>query len=407
MNKINNKSLISYSLLAFCLSFVGMPLYIYLPNYYADNFDISLQTIALILLATRLFDTVQDPILGILSDKFSYLKRKIIFYFSPLLGLSFLLLFYPLDFFSIEIWLVVFLITTYSFFSIIYINYQSYSVAFSDDYHFKTKIISYREFSFIFGIIFAAASPAILFPYFGEVRSFLFIGIAYFVLISSFALNFYFYAPKNIYKKEVRGSLKTIFEIKILRKYFIVFFLNAVASSIPAVLILFFVDNVINAKNLVGLFLILYFSGLLIGVVLWTKLSKIINNKVRTFVISILFTVVIFVWCYFLGEGDVLFYAMICVLSGIGFGGDFALSYSILTDLIQKYRLENSQTTIFGITNFIIKISLTLSSAILIYCIGAFENDAIYQAQFISFSYALLPIIFRILAAFTLHKNFK
>ncbi|MFT6219717.1 MAG: Na+/melibiose symporter-like transporter, partial [Rickettsiales bacterium] len=271
----------------------------------------------------------------------------------------------------------------------------------------KTKIISYREFSFIFGIIFAAASPAILFPYFGEVRSFLFIGIAYFVLISSFALNFYFYAPKNIYKKEVRGSLKTIFEIKILRKYFIVFFLNAVASSIPAVLILFFVDNVINAKNLVGLFLILYFSGLLIGVVLWTKLSKIINNKVRTFVISILFTVVIFVWCYFLGEGDVLFYAMICVLSGIGFGGDFALSYSILTDLIQKYRLENSQTTIFGITNFIIKISLTLSSAILIYCIGAFENDAIYQAQFISFSYALLPIIFRILAAFTLHKNFK
>ncbi|MFT7098479.1 MAG: Na+/melibiose symporter-like transporter [Rickettsiales bacterium] len=384
-----------------------MPLYIYLPNYYADNFRVSLQTIAIILLVTRLFDTIQDPIFGIVSDKFSHFKRKIICYFSPLLGLSFLLLFYPLNFFSIEVWLIIFLITTYSFFSIIYINYQSYAVAFSDDYHFKTKIISYREFAFIFGIIFAAASPAILFPYFGEIRSFLFIGIAYFVLISAFAFNFYFHAPKNVYKKESGGSLKSVFRIPILRKYFIVFFLNAVASSIPAVLILFFVENVINAKNLVGLFLILYFSGLLIGVVLWTKLSKKINNKVRTFVISILFTVFIFAWCYFLVEGDIVFYAIICVLSGIGFGGDFALSYSILTDLIQKHHLENSQTTIFGITNFIIKISLTLSSSILIYCIGSFENDAVFQTQFISFSYALLPIIFRVFAAFTLHKNFK
>ncbi|MFT5703754.1 MAG: GPH family glycoside/pentoside/hexuronide:cation symporter [Rickettsiales bacterium] len=406
-SELSKKSLVSYSLLAFCLSFIGLPLYIYLPNYYADNFGVSLQVIAIILLATRLFDTIQDPIFGIISDKLPHLKKKIICYFSPLLGISFLLLFHPLKIFSIEVWLVIFLITTYSFFSIIYINYQSYAVSFSEDYHTKTKIISYREFAFIFGIIFAAASPAIIFRYFSEVDSFLFIGIAFFTIISAFALNFYFYAPQNTYKKESSGNLKAIFQIQILRKYFTIFFLNAVSSSIPAVLILFFVENVINAKNLVGLFLILYFSGLLIGVVLWTRLSKILNNKVKTFVISILFTVFIFIWCYFLGEGDVLFYAIICVLSGIGFGGDFALSYSILTDLIQKHRLENNQTTIFGITNFIIKISLTLSSSILIYCIGAFENDAVYQKQFISFSYALLPIIFRVLAAFTLHKNFK
>jgi Na+/melibiose symporter-like transporter len=118
-------------------------------------------------------------------------------------------------------------------------------------------------------------------------------------------------------------------------------------------------------------------------------------------------TVFIFIFCYFLGEGDILYYAIICVLSGIAFGGDFALSFSILTDIIQKDKLQNNQTIIFGFCNFMIKISLTLSSSILIYFIGFFENNIQLQSEFISFSYALLPIIFRILAGVILYRNFK
>jgi Na+/melibiose symporter-like transporter len=281
-------------------------------------------------------------------------------------------------------------------------------VSFSDDYHLKTKIISYREVSFVLGIIFAAASPAILFKYFSETNSFFLIGLVYLVLIVIFAIIFYLHAPNNNYQsKASKGGLKKILQKPILRKYFTVFLLNSLSSSIPAVLILFFVDNVINAKHLVGMFLLLYFFGLLLGVMIWTKLSKILNDKIKTFVISIIFTIFIFGWCYFLGEGDIFFYGVICILSGIGFGGDFALSYSILTDLIQKHKLQNNETTIFGITNFIIKISLTLASSTLIYFIGALENDPSGKKQFISFSYALLPIIFRSCGAFILYKNFK
>jgi len=405
---MTNKNLISYSLLAFCLSFIGLPIYIYLPNYYADNFAVSLKTMAIILLLTRLVDTIQDPIFGIVSDKIPHLKKEIVCYFSPLLGVSFLLLFYPLGAFNIETWLTIFLIITYSFFSIIYINYQSYAVSLSDDYHLKTKIISYREVFFILGIIFAAASPAILFKYFSETESFLIIGVAYIFLITIFALIFYYFSLQNNYEvKPSKNNLKLILQKPTLRKYFIIFLLNSISSSIPAALILFFVENIINAKHLVGIFLLLYFFGLLVGVMFWTKLSKILNDKVKTFVISIIFTVFIFGWCYLLGEGDIMVYGIICILSGIGFGGDFALSYSILTDLIQKYKLQNSESTIFGITNFIIKISLTIASSVLIYCIGTMENEPDSKKQFISFSYALLPILFRISAAFILYKNFK
>jgi glycoside/pentoside/hexuronide:cation symporter, GPH family len=164
--KINNRSLTAYSLLSFCLAFIGLPIYIYLPNYYADNFNISLQTIAIILLFTRLVDTVQDPIFGVISDKYSQWKKKIIAWLSPLLGIAFLLLFYPLTINCIELWLIVFIILTYSLFSLIYINYQSYAVGFTTNYPLKPKIIAYREVCFILGIIFAASTPSLLFKFF-------------------------------------------------------------------------------------------------------------------------------------------------------------------------------------------------------------------------------------------------
>lgn len=145
----------------------------------------------------------------------------------------------------------------------------------------------------------------------------------------------------------------------------------------------------------------------MIGVTLWTKLSKQLNDKVTTFIIALLSTSIVFICCYFVTEGDIFLYGIICILSGIGFGGDFALGYSILTDLIQKYKLQNNQTSIFGVTNFLIKISLTLSSAILIYFIGVFENNIIIKKEFISFSYAILPVLFRIAAAIILYKNFR
>ncbi len=405
--RLRNKNLISYSLLAFCLAFMGLPLYIYLPNYYADNFDITLQNIALILFATRLIDTVQDPIFGLISDKYSHLKRKIIFYLSPIMGFSFLLLFHPLDFLNIHLWLIIFLIITFSLFSAIYINYQSYSVNFSRDYHVKTKIIAYREIAFISGIIFAALIPSVLFKIFDEVTSFLIIGFIYFILTIVFSLIFYFFAPKNNHQIKQKPNFKEIFNNKTLRKFALVFLFNMLASVVPAILIIFFFEKILDAKNLVGIFLLLYFTGLMVGTILWSKLSKILNNKSRTWLISMSLTLPIFSFCYFLGNGNIIYYGVICILSGISFGGDFALAYSILTDIIQKDKLENNQTIIFGFCNFIIKISLTLISSVLIYFIGFFENNTSLQDNFISFSYALLPIFFRIIAGSILYKNFK
>ena len=91
MAKINNKNLIAYSCLAFSISFIGLPIYIYLPNYYINNFNIGLKEMGLILLFTRFIDALQDPIFGIVSDKYLSKKKLLIVLLSPFLGLSFFL----------------------------------------------------------------------------------------------------------------------------------------------------------------------------------------------------------------------------------------------------------------------------------------------------------------------------
>ena len=58
-----------YGLLGLPLAFVALPLYVLLPNYYARGFGVPLATLGAVLLGTRLFDAVIDPLLGRWSDR--------------------------------------------------------------------------------------------------------------------------------------------------------------------------------------------------------------------------------------------------------------------------------------------------------------------------------------------------
>lgn len=402
---MKNKSLISYAFLAFPLAFIGLPIYIYLPNFYNRNFNISLQEVATILFFSRLFDAMLDPFIGFFSDRSSALKKKIITFSAIGLGLSVLLLFSPPSFFGIKTTLILSLILTYSLFSIIWINHQSLVVSFSKDYNEKTKIIALRETFFICGIILASILPSILQQFFSETESFKIIGFFYLILVSLAALFFQKFCQFKAEKNHHRIDLKQIFEKKLVR-FFSIFFLNSIASSIPASLITFYVATVLNLESKIGVFLIIYFIGIIIGISFWTRISQKLNDKVRTWLISSLVTIAVFPFCYFLGAEDFWPYALICLISGFGFAGDFCINYSILTDIIQEKKLQKIESTIFAALNFLIKISLTATSAALIYYLGVVRDSGNLETEklYLSLSYALFPLLFKLISTFTLFK---
>lgn len=57
-----------YGALGLPLAFVALPLYVVLPNHYAEAFGVPLATLGALLLAARLFDAVADPWIGRLVD---------------------------------------------------------------------------------------------------------------------------------------------------------------------------------------------------------------------------------------------------------------------------------------------------------------------------------------------------
>ena len=60
------------------LSAAGLPIYIYAPKYYADNYGVSLTALGAILFGLRLFDVVQDPVLGWISERLTNGKAELL-----------------------------------------------------------------------------------------------------------------------------------------------------------------------------------------------------------------------------------------------------------------------------------------------------------------------------------------
>ena len=60
---------VAYSLPAFALAIIGIPVYVYIPKFYTDVVGIDIAVAGALLFGVRLFDAVTDPLMGTLSDR--------------------------------------------------------------------------------------------------------------------------------------------------------------------------------------------------------------------------------------------------------------------------------------------------------------------------------------------------
>ena len=66
-----------YGLMALPLAFVALPLYVFLPNYYARSFGLPLASLGVLLLLARVADALIDPLLGRWIDRlFAHSKSQ-------------------------------------------------------------------------------------------------------------------------------------------------------------------------------------------------------------------------------------------------------------------------------------------------------------------------------------------
>ncbi len=410
------KSILNYAALGLPLGFIGMPLYVYLPKFYAEELGVSLITLSILLLAARLVDTVQDPLIGWYSDHLAQkrktsVRKPIIMMCLPLLTLLFLALLIPQPWLSPIAWISTFMILTYTVYSFLSINYYTMAAEISEDYNQQTRLVSAREGFALLGIAIGSIIPSVLLAVDNKLQAHFVTWTFFLVILLLSAFSFYRYAP-SVAKFSKPSSEPIFAALKIVindRAYLILagtFLLSTIAASLPATIVLFYIEDVLEAKAYFGAFLGGYFICALAGLPLWSNLSSKIGKK-RTWELSMVGSIVGFICATFLGPGDLLPYALICILTGFCLGADLSMPFSMLADVVKSSKNKAKYYAIWGMLG---KLSLALAGSMGLFVLGLLgyepgQNVTENTRWSIAISYALIPCIIKLGSLVTLHLS--
>lgn len=420
-NVIPLLSLLQYGALALPLAFAGFPLYIYAPDLYSTYAGVSLGMIGALLMATRIIDAVQDPLIGKLSDDFSRYRLLIVGLGCLALGLGFSGVFNPPldspDKLFVAGWFFFFLVVTKTAFSILVINLNSLGSLWSRDKEQKTKITASREAFTLIGLLAAAALPQILFS--DRAPSLAFAALSWGVLgaIAAGYIVFAYWMKNGFAKSEgayARHRYKYRDFLKVFQgrkaSFFIVFTVSMVASSMPSVLVIFFIRDYLQLGDQTGLLLFLYFLSGAVTMPFWGWAAGRFG-KLKCWFSSMVLAVVTFIWAYFLGAGDFTAYALVCLLSGLSMGAELSIPPALLSDLLDEDETQYQTGAAFSVFAFLTKSAFALASFLALGLLGyggfqpGGENDA-QALHMLALTYALLPCSIKLLSAGLLYFYF-
>lgn len=412
--------LVAYAALATPLAMAALPVYVHVPKLYGDDLGLSLGLVGAILLAARLLDALQDPLLGWWSDRVAARsgdRRAFIVAAVPLLALGLIGLFHPpaLTGAPLAAWLAVCLGIVYVGFSLGAISYFAMGAELSPDYHERTRVTAARGAFGVVGVLVAAALPDWLAAAGGGpgslgdgLRRFSLLYVPILLIAAAATL---FGSPRvgplhpaaAPAERTLLRSLLAPLTNSGFRGLLFVFVVSGVASAIPATLILFYVQDVLERPELSGAFLALYFLFGAAGMPFWVAASRRVGKK-RAWLIGMLMSVAAFVWAFFLGPGDAFGFGMVCALSGIAYGAELALPPSILADVVDRDRAAGTQRpdgAYFGLWQLTEKLNLALAAGLALPMLGAlgYQPGTVQAAMGpLSTMYAAVPCALKLLA---------
>lgn len=406
---------IAYSIPALPMAAFAVPIYIYIPPFYAQELGISLAAIGTVLTLARIIDAFAQPVIGILSDHFNtrWGRRKPWVGFSaPLILVAAIMLCLPppgAGSMYLFIWSVVIYLAS----SALTLPHSAWGAELSGDYHERSHIVAWREGLTVIGTLVATVIPSLVTKYSGDDPHLPLISIVVFAgvmlpLSIPFALRRVPEMPVLKFgDNDWRAGMRIVWRNHPFRLLLLAFFLNGVANSLPATLFLLFVTHVLNAAAFQGMLLFSYFAAGVLSVPIWLMLARRFG-KHRVWAASMLWTCLIFVWVPFLSLGDVASFLTISILSGIGLGADMVLPASMQADVVDADTLESgAQRTglYFSMWSVATKLSLAGAVGISFPLLGYIGFDA--QAPHngadalmgLALLYSIVPVVLKILSA--------
>ena len=417
MKTLTFPALLGYGLFGLPLALVALPIYVYVPQFYAERFSLSLALIGGVLLLSRILDAFVDPAIGQWIDRRRSGTgfRRFVALSLPLLICGFVALFHPPGFADTQpfaglpyAWMMGSLVVVYLGFSIATIAYQSWGAALTQERAQRAQLSAIRETFGLAGVIIAAALPG--------VAGTGWLSTAFIVTLLAGAIVLLNYSPRpqgsahRIAPQSIArvADLFAPFRIMGFRWLFSVFTVNGIAAAIPATLFLFFANDRLALPQYAGLFLVLYFIAGAVSMPLWVAAARRYGER-RAWLAGMALAIVTFVWAYTLTAGAATAYAVICILSGFALGADLALPPALLAAVIgHAGDIGKREGAYFGIWNWATKINLALAAGIslpLLQLLGYQNGSTDPQGlHALALGYALLPCALKSVAAMLLWR---
>jgi GPH family glycoside/pentoside/hexuronide:cation symporter len=394
-----------YGLLGLPLAFAALPLHVLLPNHYAREYGVPLAALGALLLALRLLDAFVDPWLGRVVDRLFARSAGAVLRVGAAgaagLALGFALLFSPptRDPHALLAWAALTLALTYLAYSALTIAHQAWGAMLGGDAAQRSRVVAWREAFGLAGVLCASALPLLAgFPVTAAA-----LGLALLAGWAAWGSGLRPAATRHTASAGWRGP----WQQAAFRRLMTVFVLNGIASAVPATLVLFFVQDRLQAPTAMQpLFLGSYFLAAALAIPLWLRIVPRLGLE-RTWIAGMLMAIAAFAGAAALGEGDGYAFLAICIASGAALGTDLALPAALLAGTIRASgHGGGAEGAYFGWWNLASKLNLALAAGLALpllalagYVPGTRDPSAL---QALAAAYTLLPCVLKAAAALLL-----
>lgn len=390
-----------YAIFAIMLGAAGLPIYIHAPKFFVDQYGVSLGALGAALFVLRLLDFVQDPLLGTLAEKTSAARARPVWAAIAVMALGMVGLFAITPPIAPVLWFSLTLLCVFSGFSFLTIRLYAQGVT-SFGAERQLALARWRETGSLLGVCCAAMAPSLLFAMTDRPFAAFAVGFAGLAIIAGFFMSKH-WSP-TAQERRSGGGFSTALADPVVRQLLILAVLNTAPVAVSSTLFLFFVESRLQAPDMAGLLLILFFISAAISAPLWTFLAGRFGPR-PVLLVAMIAAIVSFFYAFFLQSGQVNAFMLICIASGVTLGADLSILPAVFA---KRLAVTKAQAAVgFGFWNFASKLSLALAAIIVLPALERFGyQPGMTNTQSgllaLSMGYAAVPCILKLGAIWVL-----
>jgi GPH family glycoside/pentoside/hexuronide:cation symporter len=418
--KVKFDRLIAYSTLQLPLAMAALPVVLNVSHFYGEVLKLSLQIMGPIFIFARVVDAIQDPVIGLISDRFTRRGRRGRLAFAalmiPVLAAGFYMLFDPPDAWfgsqtRMAVWLIGALLLVHLGYSGVSISYHSHGAELTDDYNERTKVTVGREVFGLLGMTLAVVLPTVLTFKLGDSDGYMTLGLMFLPILVLFSMPTLIWAGPSVHPPVIHAERNAFIAFfaplknRLFRRLLLVFVVNGAALGVAVTVMLFYVEHVLKGGKLqAGIILLVYFIAGAASVPLWLMLSK-RTSKAAAWFVGMIMTAIAMACAIFIGPGDFYWFLAISVITGLGIGADYGLPPSILADVINSTEGGDSRGktgTYFGLWALATKLATAVGAAgslPVAAMLGFNPAKGLYGTTALIIAYIVLPVMIKIVAA--------